>query len=116
MSGRYTERVTVQSRSVVNNGGTPVSSYADVAALTRVPASVVTTAGQQVERVFGAQVQGETTHVVKMHAPYADVALISQVVWHSRHGDRTLQIVGKALLQDARTRELTLACQEPRTT
>jgi head-tail adaptor len=113
--GRLTERVTVQARSIVNNGGTPVPSYADVTGLVRVPASVQTTAGQRVERVFGAQVQSETTHTVSFAMPATDIALTSQIVWHSRHGDRTLQIVGKAVQQDARMRTVTLACQEPRT-
>lgn len=115
MIGTLTERVTVQARTLTNSGGTPVPAFATVAGLARVPAAVETTAGQRVERVFGLQVQGETTHVVTLAAPTDDVALTSQVVWHSRHGDRTLQIVGKALQQDARRRLLTLACQEPRT-
>jgi len=111
--GTYTERITVQTRTVTNDGGQPVESWAD--SLVRVAASVMTTAGARVERVFGAQVQGETTHVVALPAPSGDVALTSRVVWHSRHGDRTLAIVGKAVMQDARQREVTLACQEART-
>lgn len=113
MSGTFTERVSVQTRTLTNNGGVPVQAW--TTALRRIPAAVETTAGARVERVFGAQLQAETTHVVTVAAPEDDVALSSQVVWHSRHGDRTLAIVGKALRQDARTRLLTLACQEPRT-
>lgn len=113
MIGAYTERVTVQTRTLTNTGGQPVPTWAN--ALTRIPARVETTAGARVERVFGAQVQAETSHVVTLAAPSDDVALTSQVIWHSRHGDRTLAIVGKALAQDARRRELTLACQEART-
>ena len=113
MIGHYTERVTVQTRTLANTGGQPVPTW--TTALSRIPARVETTAGARVERVFGAQVQGETSHVVTLVAPAGDVALTSQIVWHSRHGDRTLAIVGKALAQDARRRELTLACQEART-
>ena len=113
MIGHYTERVSVQERTLTNNGGTPVESY-ETADLYRVAASVQT-AGGVIERVFGSQMQGEASHVVTMPAPQVDVALSSRVVWHSRHGDRTLAIVGKVLTQDARKRELVLACLEPRT-
>lgn len=113
MIGTFSDRVSVQSRTLTNSGGTPVPTWTTTHA--RWPASVETSAGVRVERVFGAQVQGETTHVVTLPAPTDDVPLTSQVIWHSRHGDRTLAIVGKALQQDARRRVLTLACQEPRT-
>lgn len=113
MIGTLTERVSVQTRTLTNSGGTPVTAWTTT--LRRIPASVATSAGVRVERVFGAQVQGDTTHVVTMAAPTEDVALTAQVIWHSRHGDRTLAIVGKVLQQDARARVLTLACQEPRT-
>ena len=113
MIGTYTERVSVQTRTLTNSGGTPVTAWTTT--LARLPAAVETSAGVRVERVFGAQVQGETTHVVTLPAPTEDVALTSQVIWHSRHGDRTLAIVGKALRQDARARVVTLACAEART-
>lgn len=113
MIGTLTDRVSVQTRTLTNSGGQPVEAWTTV--LRRVPAAVVTSAGARVERVFGAQVQGETTHVVTLPAPEDDVPLSGQVVWHSRHGDRTLAVVGKALEQDARRRVLVLACQEPRT-
>ena len=115
MIGRNTERISVQAMTRTNNGGQPVEAWETVTDLYRVAASVQTVAGARIERVFGAQVQGETTHVVTFPMPTDDIALTSQVVWHSRHGDRTLAIVGKALQQDSRTRVVTLACQEPRT-
>jgi len=110
--GTYTERVTIQAMTRTNNGGQPVETWAT--SLTRVPASVTTAVGP-IERVFGAQVQGESSHVVRMAAPSDDVPLTGRLVWHSRHGDRTLTITGKVLTQDSRTRELVLACAEART-
>jgi hypothetical protein len=47
--------------------------------------------------------------------PTDDIALTSRVLWHSRHGDRPMAIVGKSVTQDARMREVVLACQEART-
>jgi head-tail adaptor len=111
--GKYTERISVQTRSITNVGGQPVEAWATD--LSRVAAQVETTAGAKVERVFGAQVQAETTHTVRMAMPTDDIPLTSRVLWHSRHGDRTLAIVGKAVMQDAQRREVVLACQEPRT-
>ncbi len=117
MIGSLTERVSVQTRSLTNNGGQPVEAW--TTALSRVAASVETVGGNRtalrVERVLAAQLQAETSHLVTLPAPAGDVALSSRVLWHSRHGDRTLAIVGKALQQDARARLLTLACQEVRT-
>ncbi len=97
-----------------NNGGQPIETWETVTDLYRIAASVETTTGR-VERVFGAQLQGETTHTVRLPMPADDIALTSQVVWHSRHGDRTFAIVGKAVTQDARSRGVVLACQETRT-
>jgi len=114
MVGRMTERVTVQARTL-NASDTPIETWAAVPALTRIAASVETTSGARVERVFGAQLQAQTSHVVAFPMPAEDVALTSRVVWHSRWGDRTLAIVGKVQVQDARTRWLTLACEEDRT-
>jgi len=114
MLGTCTERVTVQSRTL-NTSDTPIETWTAVPALTRVAASVDSGAASRVERVFGSQVQAQTSHVVALPAPTADVPLTSRVVWHSRHGDRVLDIVGKALAQDARRRWLTLACEESRT-
>lgn len=112
MIAAYTERITVQARTVANVGGQPVETWTPV--LTRMAAAVETAAGR-IERVFGAQLQGEATHTVRCHMPTDDIALTSRVIWHSRHGDRTLAIVGKAVTQDARDRSVVLACQEPRT-
>jgi head-tail adaptor len=112
--GSYVDRISVQTVSNANNGGQPVPTWTTT--LSRIAASVVTTAGRQVERVFGAQVQAETTHTVRLAMPSSDIALTSQVIWHARWGDRTFAIVGKAVMQDARQREVVLACQEIRTT
>lgn len=110
-----TERVTVQSRTLTNDGGTPIESWADVAALTRVAAKVTTGQASRVERLLGSQMQGQTSHVVELPMPADDVALTSRVRWHSRWGDRVLDIVGKVQQQDARRRWLVLACEESRT-
>jgi head-tail adaptor len=107
-----TERITVETRSVANVGGQPVETW--TASLSRIAASVETATGRM-ERVFGSQVQAEATHTVRCAMPSEDIALTSRVIWHSRHGDRTLAIVGKAVTQDARARAVVLACQEART-
>lgn len=111
MIGHYTERVSLQERTITNSGGTPVEAYATTHG--RIPASVQTSGGA-IERVFGSQVQGEASYLVTMAAPYEDVSLTSRLVWHGRHGDRTLAILGKVLTQDARSRSLVLACAETR--
>jgi head-tail adaptor len=111
--GRYTERISVQTATRTNDGGQPVETWETLADLYRVAASVETASGRS-ERVFGSQLQGEATHTVRMAMPVDDIALASRVLWHSRWGDRTLAIVGKAVTQDARQREVTLACAEPR--
>lgn len=116
MIATYTDRITVQARTLTNAGGTPVETFAAVSGLSRIAASVTQPGATRIERVFGSQLQGEMSHVVRVPAPSDDVALTGRVVWHSRHGDRTLAIVGKALTQDARVRELVLACAEVRTT
>lgn len=113
MVGGLTERVTVQSRTL-NSSDTPIETWAAVTALTRIAAKVET-AGGRTERIFGSQVQAQTSHVVELPMPADDVALTSRVIWHSRWGDRTLAIVGKVAQQDARRRCLTLACAEDRT-
>jgi head-tail adaptor len=113
--GTMSERVTVQTRTLVNDGGTPVETWANVAALTRVAARVTTAGASRVERILGAQVQGQTSHLVELPMPDADVALTSRVQWHSRWGDRVLDVVGKVQQQDARRRWLVLACEEART-
>jgi head-tail adaptor len=112
--GRYTDRISVQAVTVTNDGGQPVEAWDTADGLYRVAASVETATGRS-ERVFGAQVQGETTHTVRMAMPTDDIALTSRVLWHSRWGDRPLAIVGKSVTQDARAREVVLACQEART-
>jgi hypothetical protein len=106
------DRISVQTVTHANNGGQPVPTW--TTSLSRIAASVETTTGR-VERVFGAQLQGETTHTVRLSMPADDIALTSQVIWHGRWGDRTFAIVGKAVMQDARQREVVLACQEIRT-
>jgi head-tail adaptor len=111
--GRYTDRISVQTMTRTNDGGQPVEAWETAQGLYRV-AAAVETAGGRYERVFGSQLQGEATHTVRMAMPTDDIALTSRVLWHSRHGDRTLAIVGKAVTQDARQREVTLACAEPR--
>lgn len=113
MIGHYTERVSLQERTLTNSGGTPVEAFATTHG--RIPASVQTSGGA-IERVFGAQLQGEATYLVSMAAPDADVSLSSRLIWHGRHGDRTLMILGKVLTQDARMRSLVLACTETRST
>lgn len=115
MIGALSERVTVQTRTITNNGGTPVETWADVAALTRVAARVTTAGAARVERILGGQVQGQTSHLVELPMPADDVALTSRVQWHSRWGDRVLDVVGKVQQQDARRRWLVLACEESRT-
>lgn len=112
--GSLSERVTVQTRTL-NASDTPIETWAAVSGLTRIAASVETTSGARVERVFGSQLQAQTSHVVAFPMPASDVALTSRIVWHSRHGDRTLAIVGKVAVQDAWQRWITLACEEDRT-
>jgi head-tail adaptor len=112
--GHYTDRISVQAVTVTNDGGQPVEAWETLTDLYRVAASVETATGR-IERVFGSQVQGEATHTVRLAMPADDVALTCRVMWHSRWGNRPMAIVGKAVTQNARGRDLVLACQEART-
>lgn len=108
--GPQRDRVTLQRRTSTNDGGAQTVTYTAVSP-ERVPASVLESAGQRMERVFGSQVTATATHLVTLRA-WDAVRLSDRFVWHTRTGDRYLEITGKASAEGPMRRVLVLACEE----
>jgi head-tail adaptor len=109
MTGRLRERVSLQRRDLVNDGGAATTTYV-TAAPTRVPAHVSSPLGVSVEQQVGGQLVPVISHMVTLRR-WPAVRLQDRLLWHRDDGDRTLEVRGIAYPDEPRRRWMQLACE-----